>query len=451
MSASVYDSALYAGLFGAPDMARLVSDTAELRAMMIVEGALAKVQGDLGLIPQTAGNAIHRAALELQIDPGGLARETGRSAVPVPALVAAFRTEMQAPDHAAWLHYGATSQDIVDTALALRLRQALALAEAGLHRVLGGLARLAGMHAETPMAGRTYGQAATVTGFGAMAASWGTPLLAARDEMPALRARVLRVSLSGAAGTLSAMGEAGPDVRAGLAAALGLVDPGRSWHAERDGIAALSAWAGRVTGATGRMGEDLLLLTQSGIEEVALPGTGGSSTMPQKRNPVMPSLLVALARTGTALDAALQGAQLHRQQRDGAAWMTEWMVLPQVLMGLARSLAVAGDLAEGIAPRPDAMRAAIAAGGGLIHAEALSFALARQMPRPEAQDAVRALCAEVAGGAGSLAELAGARFPQLDIGALFRPEAQLGRAPAEARAFAARVRALPEPEAFPGA
>ena len=439
MPASPLDSAIYRDLLGDAEVARLFSDTAEVRAMLLVEGALAEVQGELGLIPETAARAIHRAAMELQIDPSALAAETGRNAVPVPALVEAFRAEMKAPEHAQFVHWGATSQDIMDTALVLRLRRVLEIAEARLDATLAGLAALAETHAELPMAARTYGQAATPTSFGAIAAGWGAPLLQLKADLAALRPRVLVVSLGGAAGTLAAMGARGPEVRARLAGRLDLGDPGASWHADRDRMAALAGWLTRATAAPGKMGEDLTLMSQTGIGEVALGQGGGSSTMPQKENPVLPSLLVAIARTMAGLNGVMQGAALHRQSRDGAAWISEWLTLPQMCCLAGRSLSVAGELAATIRPLPGRLAATLDDGTGLIHAEALTFALAARMPRPEAQAAVKALCREAAATGASLRALAERDHPG-DWAAVFDPARQLGAAPAEARAFAARVR-----------
>lgn len=447
MPASPQDSALYRELFGDPEIARLFTDAAEIRAMLLVEGALARVQGTLGLIPETSAAFLERAAREVQIDPAALAAETGANAVPVPALVAAFRKAVEAPAHAAFLHWGATSQDIMDTGLALRLRQALEIAEARLRALLAGLADLAGAHAALPMAARTYAQVATPTSFGAVVAGWGRPLLRDLDRLAALRPRLLRVSLSGAAGTLGAMGPQGPAVRAGLARALGLADPGESWHAERDGIAELGAWCAGLAATLGRIGEDLILLTQSGIEELRLGQGGASSTMPQKANPVAPSVLVALARQSVGLSANLAGAALHRQQRDGAAWFVEWLSLPQLVLAAGKALSVAGGLVRSLAPDPQRMRATLDGGLGLIHAEALSFALAETLPRPEAQAAVKALAAEARATGTPLPALAEARWPGRGLAARLAPEAQMGQAPAEARAFAAAVRALPSPAA----
>lgn len=446
MPASPLDSALYRDLLSDPEVARLFTDSAEVRAMLLVEGALAKAQGTAGVIPEVSAAFLHRASLELQLDPAGLSAQTGNDAVCVPALVAAARKALEAPEHAQYLHWGATSQDILDTALVLRLRQVVTLYETRLHAVIRELGALAETHAETPMTGRTYGQAATPISFGAVVAGWGQPLLRHRDRLAELKPRLLRVSLAGAAGTLSAMGAKGPDVRAGLARALGLADPGASWHSTRDTVAEFAAWMTALSASLGKMGDDLILLTQSGIEEVALPAGGGSSTMPQKVNPVVPSVLVALARQAVGLNANMQGAVLHRQQRDAGAWIVEWMSLPQLAIGTGKALVLADVLARGITPREARMRAALEGGLGLIHAEALSFELARHMPRPEAQAAVKALTREARETATPLATLAAREWPHTDWALLLSPEAQMGQAPAEARVFADAAAALAAPE-----
>ena len=436
MPASLAASNLYGALFNDPETAALFSDSAELRAMMLVEGSLARVQGALGLIPADAAAYLHRASFELQIDPAGLAAETARNGVPVPALISAMRKEAQAHPYTDWLHWGATSQDIMDTGLALRLKRLVALWDARLIALAKALGQLAETHADLPMAGRTYGQLATPTSFGAVVASWGHPLLRHRARLGAMAADLAQVSLSGAAGTLSAMGSQGPLVRAGLAAELGLTDPGHSWHAERDNMAAFAAWMAGLCASLGKLGEDLILLAQSGIAEVSLSGAGGSSTMPQKQNPVGPSVLVALARQTIGLSATLQGAVLHRQQRDGAAWFTEWLTLPQLCISTGRALTLATSLAAQITPNAAAMRNGLDADNGLILAEALTFALAATMPRPEADAAVKALVARVRAGEGSLPGLARLAWPDLAVAD------GLGCAPAGARAFAAAAQAL---------
>lgn len=441
MPASPADSAIYGKLFGDSEVGALFTDSAEVRAMMLVEGALAKVQGKLGLIPEVSAAAIHRASLELQLDPGGLAAGVAQNAVPVPELVAAFREGMQAPEHATWLHWGATSQDVMDTGLALRLRQALTIMDARIGSVAKALGDLADTHADQPMVARTYGQAAVVTSFGAVVAAWGTPLLRHRMRLVNVRKDVELVSLSGAAGTLSAMGAKGAEVRSELAEALGLSDPGASWHSTRDGIGALSAWMTGLTGSLAKMGEDLLLLTQSGIGEVSLGRGGGSSTMPQKSNPVAPSALVAIARQIVGLNVVIQSALPHKQERDGAAWLSEWLSLPQIVILTARALGLAEDIAKSMAPNADVMEHHIAATKGMIFAEALSFALTQSMSRAEAQSATKALVARAIESSSSLEDVAREAHPDLNTKKIFQPKEQLGHAPAEAINFAQATRA----------
>jgi 3-carboxy-cis,cis-muconate cycloisomerase len=432
MPAHPADSAIYSTLLGDAETAKLFSDSAEVRAMLLVEGALARVQGAAGMIPAEAAAYIERAAREVMIDPAALAAETARNGVPVPALLAAFRKEANAPDMLQYLHWGATSQDIMDTALALRLRKVLDIWQTRLMGILAQMAALADTHADLPMAARTYGQIATPTTFGAVVAAWGWPLIVHHARLHDLRADVLKVSLSGAAGTMSAMGGQGPEIRAALAAELDLADPGHSWHSDRAGIAALAGFAAALAASLGKLGEDLILHTQSGLNEVSLGTGGGSSTMPQKQNPVAPSAIVALARVVIGQAGLLQGAGLHRAQRDGAAWFTEWLTLPQMCMALGRMMTLTRECLHGLTPNPQAMQAQMAGAQGSIYAEALTFALAAHMPRPKAEAHIKTLLASPTGQ--PLPEMVMQLWPQIDLATLMAQS--LGTAPSEARAFA---------------
>ena len=439
MSASPFDSLIHARLFGDAELARLFSDTAEIRAMMLVLGALAKVQGQAGVIPEASGAFLHRAAMEIQIDPAGLAQSVGENGVSVPGLVAAMRKALEAPEHAAYLHWGATSQDIQDSALMLRARQALALIQTRLAHALIALADLAEAEAETPMAARTYGQVAVPSSFGALVANWGWPAIHALDRLRSLTPR-LAVSLSGAGGTGTMLGPDPATIRAGLAAALGLADPGRSWHAERGLITELAQACLAVTAAGAKPGADLLILTRSDVAEVRLSGGGASSTMPQKENPVAPSVLVALSRFGAAQAAALS-TPAHAEARDGAAWFTEWLMLPGLVMAAGKSAALLAEIAAQITPERATMAARLADPLGLIHAETLSFALAGIMPRPEAQAEVKRLALAAKANATPLPDLVAAAHPTLALPPL-AGRATLGTAPDEARDFAKAARAM---------
>ncbi len=438
MAGSVFDSPLHAKLFPAGDMGRLFTDTAEVRAMMLVEGSLAKVQGTLGIIPEISAAAIHRASLELQIDPSGLGTATGQNGVSIPGLVAEFRKLMQAPEHAQYLHFGATSQDITDTALMLRVRQLLALQENGLKTLVRDLATLARDHATTPMVARTYGQSATLTSFGATVAVWGHMLADLMDALPALRDDVLWVSLSGAAGTGSVLGPNPDEVRQHLAAAVGLRDPKRSWHADRGPILRLAAWQTQLAAALGKIAQDVWIMTQSGMKTVTLGAKGGSSTMPQKENPVQPSAIIALANMASGLNATLTQAAQHREARDGAAWFTEWMALPQLCLTAGSALTISGTMIEGLAPNTDALAVQIAETHDMIMAEAVTFALAKTMPRPDAAALLKEAVQQAMSQGMGLLKVVQSRFPDLDM-TQFEPQHQLGAAPNLARGFADRV------------
>lgn len=443
MPASPADSAIYSSLLGDAETARLFSDAAEIRAMLLVEGALARVQGAAGIIPAEAAAFIDRASREVMIDPSALAEETARNGVPVPALLAAFRKEASAPDMMQYLHWGATSQDIMDTALALRLRRVMDIWQLRLARVLALLADLAQQYADLPMAARTYGQIATPTTFGAVLAAWGWPLITHQGRLESLRGEVLRLSLSGAAGTMSAMGGQGPAIRAALARELDLADPEHSWHSERTGMGALAGFAAGLAASLGKLGEDVFLLAQSGLGEVSIGAGGASSTMPQKQNPVGPSALVALARYVIGQSGLVQGAGLHRQQRDGAAWFSEWLSLPASCIALGRMLSTAEAVLAEMTPNAAAMQAQMAPS---LYAEALTFALAAWQPRPQAEAEVKSMLASSSIQAQPLQAVVAQRYPQLDWAHVL--VSSLGDAPKEAQRFclaAAKTRSQHRP------
>ncbi len=398
MAISPLDSALHGRLFAEPEVSALFSDEAELRALLRVEGALARVQGRLGVIPAEAAKRISEVAETFTPDPSSLAEATAAAGVPIPALVAALRAATGDEAAAAFAHWGATSQDIVDTALVLRLQAALGLIEARLGAVSAALAGLADSHRATLIVGRTRSQQALPVTFGLKAANWLAPLLRARRRLDQLRPRLLLLSFGGAAGTLSALGARGPEVAEALAAELGLGLPPLPWHAQRDGMAELAGWLSLVTGSLGKLGQDVLLMAQSEVGEVREgggEGRGGSSTMPQKANPVSSEVLVTAARFNAALLSALHQALPQEQERGGPGWQLEWLTLPQMVVMTGGALRQAETLLQNLEVDAGRMRANLEASNGLVLAEAASFALAEHLPRPEAQALVKAACAEV--------------------------------------------------------
>ena len=442
MAASPFDAAIYRELLQDDEVAALFSDTAELRALIRVEVALAKVQGELGLIPLDSASAIGRDITATQIDPASLAAATGRDGVPVPALIAALRATMESPEHAQYLHWGATSQDIMDTGLMLRLREMCDLVDQRLKLLLQALAHNADAHAELPMAARTRAQIATPTSFGAVIAAWGTPLLTHLEVLAQLKSRLLRVSLGGASGNATALGDKADAVRSALAAELELGDSPFCWHSDRTALSEFASLLTRVSGSLAKMAEDIILATRSEVAELSLMRGGGSSTMPQKYNPVVAETLVSLFQLNTAMDGLMAQALLHHQQRDGVAWALEWHALPQICMATAKALALALDLAGEMQPNEATMAARLNDGIGLVYAEAISFRLTESMSRTEAQETVKEMCAQALEQNCSLSQLVAQSYPEIDWSAIATPATQLGDAALQARAFAARVRQL---------
>jgi 3-carboxy-cis,cis-muconate cycloisomerase len=347
--------------------------------------------------------------------------------VPVGALVAALR-EAAGDEAASWVHWGATSQDIVDTALVLSLREVTTLIDNRLADLVRALLATARRHAATPMLARTRSQAAVPTSFGLKAAGWAAPLQRHRARLAELTPRLLVIQLGGAAGTRSVLGDAGAAVSSALARELGLGDTPLPWHNQRDAFAELAGWFSLVTGSLGKLGQDILLLAQSGIEEVQA-GDGSSSTMPHKANPVSAELLVALARHNANLLAEVHQALVHGQERDGAAWSGEWLALPQMAVGAGAALSHATRLIDELAVDRDRMAENLAATNGLALAEAAAFALTRHMPRREAELLVKSAAQSAGADGGHLLDhLARTTDAAVDWDALKDPDTQIATA-----------------------
>jgi 3-carboxy-cis,cis-muconate cycloisomerase len=375
------------------EVAGLLGDGRLARAMVEVERALARVEGRLGVVDAAAAARIDGALAGFEPDLDDLARGTASAGVPVPALVAQLRRAVGG-DAATFVHWGATSQDVVDTALVLRLREVLAVLDARLAGLIEALARLAEAHRDTPTVARTRFQQALPTTFGLKVAGWLAPLPRHRERLGQLGPRLLAVQLGGAAGNLAALGGRGVEVMEALARELGLACPAMPWHSQRDALGELASWLALVSGSLGKMGLDVLLMAQNEVGEVREAEGGGSSTMPQKSNPVLAEALVALARRNAALVGAMHEAALHAQERDGAAWQLEWATLPAMASTTAAALSHAGRLAGTLVVDAGRMRAVLDGTGGLLLAEAASFALSEHMPRAEAQALVKAACKE---------------------------------------------------------
>ncbi len=427
MAISAFQSAVLGALMSDSEVAQLFSDEAEIAAMIRVEAGIARVQGLLGVIPAEAAQAIQSGLENAKLEPSALAAGTASAGVCVPAFVAALR-EMLPPVAATHLHWGATSQDILDTALILRIRDATTILEARLCDVCDRLSVLSDAHRQTVMAARTRSQQATLTSFGLKCAVWLDPLVRQISRAREMKPRLFTVQFGGASGNLGALGDTGHRVLQELARELDL-SAAPPWHASRDRLVEFANWLTTTTGALGKFGGDLALLTQSEVAEVRLGATGGSSTMPQKQNPVGPETLVALARFNATQIGALHQAALHDQERDGAAWSLEWLTLPQMIIATASALRHALTILDGLVPDGERMRANIDASNGLMLAEAASFALCAHMSRMQAQTLVKAAARRALEDGRHLVDcLAEESGAGIDWTALKRPEAHLGAA-----------------------
>ncbi len=430
MSLSPLDGALYADLLSDAELVARFDDAAQIRAMLEVEAALALAEAKAGVIPDAAAKHIAKVARKLEIDPAALAAGTAKDGIPVPALVEELRRAV-GEDSAPYVHWGATSQDIIDTGLVLRLRAALDIQASRLDALIAALADQAEAHRGTVMAARTRAQQATPTTFGLKIAAWLAPLIRHRERLAEIRPRLLVLQFGGASGTLAALGDKGVRVMEALAAELDLAVPPLPWHTQRDGLAELAGWLSMVSASLGKIGGDLVLLAQSEVGEVRAGQAGGSSTMPQKANPVGAETLVALARFNAGLLAAVHQAVPQAQERDGVGWTLEWLTLPQMAVATGAALRNARTLIESLEVDAARMRGNLEAGNGLILAEAASFALAAHMPRPEAQALVKAACAEAAASGRHLMDVLEARTDApVDWQALRDPAAYLGDADA---------------------
>lgn len=420
MAALSFDSALYGGLLSDSETAHLMSDAAEISAMIRVEKALAIVEAKLGIIPAPEAEALVGALDEAFIDPGALGEGMKRDGVAAPALVAALKEQIP-PAAAQWLHWGATSQDVAELSLLLRLRQVLDLVGARLGGLIRTLALLAREHRATICLARTRSQQAAPTLFGLKAANWLQPLLRHHQRLDEIRPRLLAVQFGGATGTLSALSARGIAVMDALADELGLARA-EPWHASRDRIEEFAALMTMIATSLGRMGADFTLLAQSEIGEIGFAGAGGSSTLPQKQNPVIAEVLVALARFAATQGGALHQAAIHVNERDGAAWTLEWLALPPLIGATGAALARAGEALEALRVDPARMLGNLAATRGLVLSEAASFALAEYLPRTDAVKIVKqAVAATLAGDRHLFEEIAALTDAPVDWAMLREP------------------------------
>ncbi len=394
MPSTAIDSSLFGNFFSSESMRDVFSDASRIRKYLQVEAALATVQGRLGIIPGDAAAEIAAQCVLDKIDMDRLRAQTERAGSPVLGLVQQI-SALCRDGLGEYCHWGATTQDVTDTATMLQVRGALDLVAADLSAISDSLAGLARRHRDTPMVGRSYLQHAVPMSFGFKIATLLSAVERHRQRLRELAPRVLVGEFAGAVGTLASLPAGGLDTQAALMAEIGLGQPDIAWYGHRDRIAEVGCFLGLVTGTLAKFATDVKLMMQTEVGEVfepAAPGRGSSSTMPQKRNPVSSVYIIACASVVRQHVGALLEAMVGDHERAAGAWQIEWISLPDAFLLTSGALFHARSLAGGLQVDAERMRTNLDLTHGLIVAEAVMMGLAPFLGRGHAHELVQSLC-----------------------------------------------------------
>ncbi|MFI4978812.1 MAG: 3-carboxy-cis,cis-muconate cycloisomerase [Nevskiales bacterium] len=389
--------ALLQDLFTTEAMREVFAPRMRVQRMLDFEAALACAEARCGVIPAEAAEPIGRACVAEGFDLDALGTAAvggGNLAIPLVAALTA-RVAVENKEAAGYVHWGATSQDVIDTGLVLQLREGLRHIGDQLVALAGCAAALADAHRGTVMAGRTLLQQALPVTFGLKAAGWLDALIRHQGRISAIRENDLALQFGGAAGTLASLGESGPAVAAALAQELQLMLPALPWHAQRDRLCEVATSLGLLTGSVGKIARDVALMMQTELGEAlepGAPGKGSSSTMPHKRNPVGCTVAVAAATRVPGLVSTMLSAMLQEHERGAGGWHAEWDTLPEIVLLASGALAHMTTVLKDLEVHPLRMRENLDATRGLLMAEAVTMALAPRLGRGEAHRLVEAAC-----------------------------------------------------------
>jgi 3-carboxy-cis,cis-muconate cycloisomerase len=435
-ASTVLDSILFRDAFGTPRMREIFSDYALISRYAEVEIALAKAEARCGVIPAEAAGEIARRTDVSALDFELLRQETDIVGYPILPLV--HQMVKQCGDAGRYVHWGATTQDIMDTAVILQVRDGLKIIAEDIDELRRILADLSKRYRDTPMAGRTHLQQALPVTFGYKTAIWLAMFDRHAERLAQLKPRVLVGEFAGAAGTLASLGDRGFEVQKALCEELGLGAPVSTWHVARDGLAEVVNFFGLVTGSLGKIALDIMIMASTEFAEVYEPfvkGRGASSTMPQKRNPISSELMLAASKgvrqhAGLMLDAMVQDFE-----RATGPWHAEWMAIPESFILTAGALNQAKFALGGLIVDETQMARNLGLSRGLIVAEAVMMGLAPQIGRQEAHDVVYDACRVVNEKGGTLADAlsadpqVSAHIDRATIERLTSPGNYLGLAP----------------------
>jgi 3-carboxy-cis,cis-muconate cycloisomerase len=436
MASTVLDSVLFRDSFGTPQMRAIFDDRTLLAKYIEVEVALARAEARCGVIPSAVAEEIAQRARVDALDLDALRRETEIVGYPILPLVR--QLSRLCGEAGRYVHWGATTQDIMDTAVVLQMRDALGLIETDLNDLREILVRLARRYRDTPMAGRTHLQQALPVTFGYKVSVWLSMFDRHAVRLQQLRPRVLVGQFGGAVGTLASLGDQGLAVQKAFLEELGLAVPVVPWHVARDGLAEAINLLGLITGSLGKVAYDVMLMASTEFAEVYEPfvkGRGASSTMPQKRNPISSELIFAASKAVRQHAGLMLDAMIHDFERATGPWHAEWIAVPESFVLTAGALHQAKFMLDGLIVDAEKMAENLALSKGLIVAEAVMMGLAPHIGREKAHDIVYGACRTVAEQGGTLADVLAA-IPavaeHLDRAAIERltdPANYLGAAP----------------------
>lgn len=396
MPSTAHESILYKELLGSDEMREIFSDSAIIGAYLEVERALAKVQAGLGIIPQDAADAIIAHAHFENIDLDRYEKRIGVVGAPILPVVEEI-VAVTPNGLGEWAHYGTTTQDIMDTAMALQVRRALDAIDRDLAKISDALAGLAREYRDTPIAGRSHRQHALPVTFGYKAALWLSGIERHRQRLSEIRPRILVGQFAGAAGTLASLEEHGFAIQEGLMQELGLGVPEATWHTMRDSIAEAVTFLGLLTGTLAKIGCDIALMMQTEVGEAYEPflaGRGASSTMPQKRNPVGTEMMMIAAETVRADVHMMLGGMVQDHERASGPYKFELIALPRAFIATSGALMHAVDILPRLVVDTDRMCRNLELTHGLIVSEAVMMGLAPYLGRQTAHDLVYDACRE---------------------------------------------------------
>ncbi len=394
MASTIINSRIFGDIFSDARMRQVWSDENRTAKYLDIERALAKVQGELGLIPQEAADEIVKHCELSMIDWDKLKAKTEQIGYPIIAVVNQINANCR-DRLGEYCHWGATTQDITDTAMILQMREGLALVEQDLSDISDALAVLAEKYRDTPIIGRSNLQQATPITFGYKMASILAGIERHRERLQQLKPRVLMGEFGGASGTLSSLEKGAMETQAALMKELGLAQPLISWHTVRDTVAEVGAFLGLVGGSLGKIAMDVKLLMQTEVGEVFepfAPGRGSSSTMPQKRNPISCLYIHANISVARQHAAALMDAMVADHERSTGPWEIEWVSVPEIFCLMSGALKQTKFVLQGLEVDADRMRANMDMTNGLVMSEAVMMGLGTYLGREYAHDLVYDLC-----------------------------------------------------------